>query len=68
MKRILVLFLLFTMAASEISAQTIRQKDRWGEPLYYLDGNVLKIKDRWGAPVYYFEGIPEKWVIASIVL
>ncbi len=68
MKRILVLFLLFIMTASEISAQTIRQKDRWGESLYYLDGNVLKIKNRWGAPVYYFEGIPEKWVIASIIL
>lgn len=68
MKRFLVLFLLLIMAASEITAQAIRQKDRWGQPLYYLDSNVLKIKDQWGVPVYYFEGIPEKWIIACIVL
>ena len=43
-------FYLLMIAASEIPAQTIRQKDRWG------------------VPVYYFECIPEKRVIACIVL
>lgn len=51
-----------------VEGQTIRQKDKWGEALYFMDGNVLKIKDKWGAPVYYFECIPEKWIIASIIL
>lgn len=42
MKRILVLFLLFIMTASEISAQTIRQKDRWGKELFYVDGQTIQ--------------------------
>ena len=46
----------------------IRQKDQWGTVLYYIDGNTIRLKDQWGDKVFYFDGLPEKWVIACIVL
>ena len=50
-----------------LNAQSVKQKDKYGEALYYLDGQTLKYKDKYGAAAYYFEGIPEKWVIVCLI-
>lgn len=68
MKKTRILILFSLMSASAALSQSVRQNDRWGQALYFLDGNVLKTKDQWGTPVYYFECIPEKWIITSIIL
>lgn len=46
----------------------IRQKDQWGIVLYYIDGQYIRQKDQWGDKLYYFDGLPEKWVLACLVL
>lgn len=43
------------------------KKDKYGEKLYFLDGQVLRFKDKYGAATYYFEGIPEKWIIVCLI-
>lgn len=64
MKKLILLFS-FCILGFTLSAQTIYQKDKWGEKLFYIEGNVLKIKDKWGKPIYYFDGqsirIKDKW-------
>ena len=58
-----VLFVLALVAPGR--AQTVYQKDRWGTPLLYFDGNTIRQKDRWGAPLYYLDGntlrVKDRW-------
>lgn len=67
-KQVAVIIAVVTLFAVTVHAQTVYQKDRWGAPLYYLDGQTLRQKDRWGAPVYYFDFVPTMWQIACLVL
>jgi hypothetical protein len=45
----------------------IRYRDKYGPKIWYLDGRVLKRKDKYGEPVYYFEGIPDRWVLVTLL-
>lgn len=49
-------------------AQTVRQTDRWGEALFFIEGNTIKRKDRWGDKLYYFDFEPTRWQIVCVVL
>ena len=67
-KRESAIMAVITLFAVTAHAQTVYQKDRWGAPLYYLDGQTLRQKDRWGDAVYYFDFEPTMWQIACIIL
>lgn len=67
-KRDSAIMAVITLFAVMAHAQTVYQKDRWGAPLYYLDGQTLRQKDRWGDAVYYFDFEPTMWQIACIIL
>ena len=41
-------FLLILFTVQTVSAQYIRAKDRWGEKLFYVDGNTIRERDQWG--------------------
>jgi hypothetical protein len=36
--------------------QSVKQTDRYGSPIVFEDGLVLKSKDRYGTPLYYIDG------------
>ena len=51
-----VFTLLFLITNSIMSSQTVRQKDQWGNPLIFVDGETIKRKDQWGDALFYIDG------------
>jgi opine dehydrogenase len=50
----LLLSIIFLTFRYEGKAQTIRQKDRWGKKVAFIEGKTLKAEDRWGEKVILF--------------
>lgn len=46
----------------------VKAESKYGEKLYYLDGKILKRTNQYGDPIYYFGEVPERWVLASVIL
>ena len=54
---ICVALLLLATNICWIEAQTIRQKDKWGTMLFYVDEtNTMHQKDKWGEKLFYYDG------------
>jgi 3-keto-L-gulonate-6-phosphate decarboxylase len=66
MKKV-ICFMLAVAFVGSLNAQSVKQKDKYGSSIVYVDGSILKSKDKYGAAAYYFEGIPEKWVIVCLI-
>ena len=45
----------------------MREKDQYGEKLYFVDGNTIRRKDEYGEKLYWFESFPERWILACII-
>ena len=52
------LFLMATMLLTfvAVNAQNVKQKDRYGSSVVYVDGSTLKANDRYGDALYYNDG------------
>jgi len=59
--------LLFLLPAFLSQAQTVRQKDQYGEKLYYYDGNTIREKDQYGEKLFWFDYVPDRWVIVCVI-
>ena len=54
---VLLIVVIVTAISWDVHAQTtVRQKDKWGDKLYYVDGRTLRQKDQWGTKLFYFDG------------
>ena len=56
MRKILVLLFLIGIALP-IFAQTIRQKNKYGVPRFFVDGQTIKQKDKYGNALYFRDGL-----------
>jgi hypothetical protein len=65
--RKVICFIITFVVVGTLNAQSVKQKDKYGSSIVYVDGATLKSKDKYGAAAYFFEGIPEKWVIVCLI-
>ena len=56
MKKLLLIILVSLVFGSEITAQSIKQKDKWGTSIYFVEGQAIKQKDKWGQQLFFLDG------------
>ena len=54
MKNLLIV-LVIILSTSFATAQSVRQKDKYGTSIVYVDEATIKIKDHYGKPLYYYD-------------
>ncbi len=55
MKKILIILPILIIQMT-VKAQSIKQKDKYGKPIVYIDGLTLRSKDKYGTPLFYNDG------------
>ena len=48
--------LLIVVVQTTAKAQSIKQKDKYGQSIAYVDGLTLKSKNKYGKALYYIDG------------
>ena len=53
-KQIVYIFLISCLINANVLAQAVKAENKYGEQLYFVEGNTLKEKDKYGEDLFYW--------------